>query len=71
MRYTNRELRNKNFALLKRVQRQMDEPIIEKTKEKGFSLKSMGKKKFEDTSPVKKTKKNKRLNLLDRRNMFE
>jgi len=67
MRYTNRELRNKNFALLKRVQRQMDKPIIEKTKEDGFDLKSISVKTFEKSKP----KKNKRLKLLDRRNMFE
>ena len=69
MRYTNSELRSNKIPLLRRLQRQMNEQKImkEEAKERivrGFSLKSKEKLDFD------KPKQNKRLNLLDKRNMF-
>jgi len=79
MKYTSSELRNNKLALLRRLQRKMDkekEPIIESKLLKGEpkfdgSGKGIGVNKGRGGCEVIKIKrKNMRLNLLDRRNIF-
>lgn len=73
MKYTKSQLRNPNFALLRRVQRQMEkrkEGIVENYSKLIKRKKEISVMDKDTPVKLKKEKYNKKLNLLDRRNMF-